>query len=130
MSRLLNDLDPVFRPFAVEFLARCVEAQIPVLIVDTLRTPAEQADNIARGVSWTKNSLHLVGRAIDVCPYELYTLAAGGDKLQWDTTDPVWLKLGRIGEACGMEWGGRWLRTPDMGHFQYKAPAAPRGPTA
>lgn len=127
MSRLLNDLDPVFRPYVFEFLARTVEAQVPVLIVDTLRTEAEQADNIRRGVSWTKNSLHLVGRAIDICPYALYD-AKGPDKLNWNTDDPVWTKLGRIGEACGMTWGGRWLQTPDFGHFQYKAPVGVAGP--
>ena len=37
MSRALDDLDARFRPLAVELLARCAEAGVPVLIVDTLR---------------------------------------------------------------------------------------------
>lgn len=124
MSRALNDLSPRFRPLFVEFLARCVEAGIHVLIVDTLRTPAEQAENIRKGVSWTANSKHLAdesgkANAADVCPYLIYDLN-GPDKLQWDGTHPIWKRIGEIGEACGMRWGGRWLKTPDPGHFELK----------
>lgn len=124
MSRALNDLDPRFRPLAVEFLARCVEAGLMVLIVDTLRTPEEHAANLRKGVSWVTRSKHLDGLAIDVAPFDQYLLN-GPDKLKWDPADPVWLKLGKIGEACGMTWGGRWVKTPDLGHFEWKAPTAP-----
>ncbi len=120
MSRLLNDLDPTFKPIAMELLARFTEAGICVLIVDTLRTEAEQQENLARGVSWVLRSKHQDGLAIDVCPYETWALA-GADKLQWDSDDPVWLKLGVIGEALGLRWGGRWTQR-DMGHFEYRAP--------
>lgn len=119
MSRALNDLDQRFRPLAVEFLARCVEAGVMVMIVDTLRTPAEHADNLARGVSWTTRSKHLDGLAIDVAPFETFMLH-GPDKLQWDASDTIWLKLGQIGEQVGMVWGGRWKKTPDVGHFEYR----------
>lgn len=122
MSRKLDDLAPHFKPIAFEFLARCVEFGYAVLIVDTRRTPEEQAMNIQNGVSWTRNSKHLIGEAIDVCPYEQYSLY-GADKLRWDASDEVWLKLGHIGEACGMVWGGRW-RVRDLGHFEYKHPVS------
>ena len=127
MSRALDDLDPTFRPLAVEFLARCVEAGLMVLIVDTKRTEAEHADNLRRGVSWTRRSKHLDGLAIDICPYETYALA-GADKLRWDPSDPVWLRIGKLGEAAGMVWGGRWKTTPDLGHFEMPAAVAPRSP--
>lgn len=90
-----------------------------VLILDTLRTPEEQAENVKRGVSWTLNSKHLTGNAIDVVPYAVFD-AAGPDKLNWDGSDPVWQRLGEIGEACGLTWGGRWTKTPDYGHFERK----------
>lgn len=124
MSRLLNDLAPEFRPLAFELIARCAEAGICLLIVDTIRTPAEQAANIANGVSWTTNSKHLpqpphsLSHAIDVAPYEIYQLH-GPDKLQWNNDDPVWQKIGAIGEALGLRWGGRWTQK-DMGHFEYR----------
>lgn len=120
MSRALDDLDPRFKPLAIELLARCVEAQLPVLIIDTLRTPAEHQANLARGVSWTTHSKHLDGLAIDVCPFLQYQLH-GQDKLQWDASDPVWQKLGAIGEKLGLRWGGRWQQR-DLGHFEYIAP--------
>jgi peptidoglycan L-alanyl-D-glutamate endopeptidase CwlK len=121
MSRALDDLHPKFKPLAMEFLARCVEAQVCVFIVDTLRTPAEHAANLARGVSWTQRSKHLDGLAIDVCPFKQYDLN-GPDKLQWDASDPVWQRLGAIGETLGLRWGGRWKQR-DMGHFEYVEPA-------
>lgn len=116
MSRSLDDLDPRFKPLAIELLARLVEAGIPVLIINTRRTPAEQADYLAKGVSWIQHSKHLDGLAIDICPYALYLLN-GSDKLAWDATDPVWQKIGPIGEALGLIWGGRWTQR-DLGHFE------------
>ena len=120
MSRKLDDLDPKFRPLAVELLARLTESGIAVMIVDTLRTPEEHAANLAKGVSWTKHSKHLHGYAIDICPYHTYAVA-GPDKLLWEADD-IWLKIGKIGEALGLRWGGRW-RIPDLGHFEYVEPS-------
>ncbi len=119
MSKALNDLSPRFRPLAIELLARCLEAGIAVCIVDTLRTPEEHAANLAKGVSWTTRSKHLDGDAIDICPYAVWD-AHGPDKLLWDAGDPIWQKLGAIGEALGLRWGGRW-KVKDMGHFEYQA---------
>ena len=125
MSRSLNDLSYRFKPTVFEFLARCCEAGVPLMIIDTLRTPEEQAEHLANGVSWTPNSLHLPqppdnkSLAIDVAPYYIFQLH-GPDKLQWDAKDPVWEKIGLIGERMGMTWGGRW-KQKDLGHFQYKA---------
>lgn len=120
MSRSLDDLSPEFKPLAIELLARLCEAGIPVMVIDTLRTPNEQAMNIANGVSWTKNSKHLTGDAIDICPYEEYSLS-GPDKLQWESDNPVWKKIGAIGERLGLVWGGKW-KQKDMGHFELAVP--------
>jgi len=117
MSRRLDDLDPRFKPKAIELLARCVEAGLMVLVVDTLRTPAEHAENLRRGVSWTTRSKHLDGLAIDIAPFEQYSLH-GPDKVRWDAGDPVWLRLGTIGEGLGLRWGGRWAQK-DYGHFEF-----------
>lgn len=121
MSRALDDLAPVFRPLAVELLARLAEAGILVMIIDTLRTDAEQADAIARGVSWVTHSKHQDGLAIDICPFDTWSLH-GADKLRWDASDPVWERIGLIGEKLDLVWGGRW-RQKDLGHFELKTPA-------
>jgi peptidoglycan L-alanyl-D-glutamate endopeptidase CwlK len=120
MSRRLDDLSERFRPLAIELLARLMEAGIPVLIVDTLRTPEEHAANLAKGVSWTQRSRHLDGDAIDICPYAQFALY-GPDKLLWDGADPVWARIGRIGESLGLKWGGRWKQR-DLGHFEHPKP--------
>ncbi len=91
------------------------------MVIDTLRTPEEHAANLAKGVSWTKRSLHCSGLAIDICPYDLYQLH-GPDKLAWNDDEPVWSTLGKIGESIGLTWGGRWTTHPDRGHFQYTEP--------
>lgn len=119
MSRALDDLSPRMRPLVDRFLAKLMEARIPVMIVDTLRTPAEQAENVAKGVSWTLNSKHLTGDAIDVAPYDIYDLH-GPDKAEWDETDPIWLKIGPIGQACGLKWGViKGGKRIDLGHFEF-----------
>lgn len=122
MSRKLDDLSPRFKPLAIELLARLTEAGIPVMVIDTLRTPEEHAANLAKGVSWTKRSKHLDGDAIDVCPWDVYSLS-GPDKLQWDGSHPVWQKIGAVGKTIkGLKWGGDWVSTPDPGHFEYVSP--------
>jgi peptidoglycan L-alanyl-D-glutamate endopeptidase CwlK len=116
MSRALDDLSGEFKPVAIELLARLCEAGIPCMVIDTLRTKAEQQLNIAKGVSWTQNSKHLTGDAIDLAPYYIYNLN-GPDKLQWDAKDPIWQKIGQIGKSLGLIWGGDW-KVKDMGHFE------------
>ena len=116
MSRRLDDLSDDFKPVAMAFLARLTEAGIHVLIVDTLRTPAEHQQNLANGTSWTTHSKHLDGDAMDVCLYATWALH-GSDKLQWDSGDPVWQRLGEIAEGLGLRWGGRWAKR-DMGHVE------------
>lgn len=86
------------------------------MIVDTLRTPEEHAINLAKGVSWTARSKHLTGDAIDIVPFDHYQ-AHGPDKLLWDVADPIWQRIGQIGESLGLVWGGRW-KQKDMGHFE------------
>ena len=116
MNTDLDSLDPKFKPLAFVLLARLVEARIPVVIVNTRRTALEQQQAIAKGVSWVTHSKHQDGLAIDIAPYEVYALH-GADKLQW-SIDPVWLRIGQIGEAVGLRWGGRWTQA-DYGHFEY-----------
>jgi len=134
MSRKLDDLSDRFRPKAFELLARLTEAGIPVMIIDTLRTEAEHQANLASGASKAVLSKHLPLRlreplvegdenaeksdAIDICPYSVYELS-GPDKLQWDSSDLVWRRIGMIGESIGLRWGGRWKSPHDPGHFEW-----------
>ena len=123
MSNSLDDLASYFRPQVDDFLARCQAAGISLAVIDTLRTPAEQEQKLAQGVSWTSHSKHepqppeMKSEAIDVCPTEYLTM-----KL-WNPAGPLWAQIGAIGEQCGMLWGGRWVHinngNGDPGHFEH-----------
>lgn len=132
MSFALDDLDPQFYPLACQLIARSCESGIPLKIIFTGRTQQEQIDLYAQGrtrpgaiVTWTLNSKHVMkppdyrSRAIDLCPYDEYRLH-GPDKLRWDAADPVWQKLGAIGEHLGLKWGVvRNGERIDLGHFEF-----------
>lgn len=135
MSRSLNDLSSAFRPRVFELLARLTERGIPVLIVQTARTPEQHAENVAKGTSKTSHSKHVRRNqrgvtfdpaewadldkcdAIDLCPYETYALY-GPDKLQWDATDPAFKAIGEEAEKLDLRWGGRWASPKDPGHVE------------
>lgn len=83
------------------------------MVIDTLRTAAEQEENLRRGVSATLRSKHLpqppsmLSKAIDVAPWEVWQ-ANGADKLQWDTADPRWRLAAAIGKRLGLRCGIDW----------------------
>jgi peptidoglycan L-alanyl-D-glutamate endopeptidase CwlK len=125
MSRALNDLDSRLRPIAFEHIARCIEAKVPVMIIDTLRTHEEQVVNVASGVSWTMNSKHLPqspenkALAYDLAPYSVYQ-SDGPDKLNWDENHPTWQIIGNIGLSLNLKWGViKNNKRIDLGHFEY-----------
>jgi hypothetical protein len=128
MSRHLDDLAPVFRPLAVELIARLIEADIPHKIIDTRRTQSEQDAAVASGHSQVKHSKHQDGLAIDLCPWDQY-LSVGADKLLWDTSMPssviIWKRMGVIGKSLGLRWGGDFKPLNklglgwDPGHFEF-----------
>lgn len=126
-TRNLNDLALEARPVFFEFLARLTEAKIPVLIVSVLRDMEMQKKKVADGVSWTYLSKHLPqtpsgkSYAIDVVPYSIYELH-GTDKLNWDETDLIWVKIGDIGQGLGLKWAviTKTGKRIDLGHFEFQ----------
>ena len=116
MSRKLHDLHPEFRPRVDAFLARLMEAKLPVLIYGTGRTQAEQDRYVEEGKSTVQRSLHQDGLAMDVALYDLYDLT-GANSLQWKKV-PEYLELGTIAKDCGLVWGGDWTRFPDPYHVE------------
>ncbi len=73
------------------------------------------------------DSMHNYGAAFDVVPVRHGKLVWGtsGDGIDEDATDDdtddleLWQRVGAIGEACGLEWAGRWKRFREFPHFQY-----------
>ena len=88
--------------------------------------------NIANGTSKVQHSKHEDGLAIDIAPFETYAIA-GGNKLEWDTDNPIWLRIGQIGESLNLRWGGRFKPLNnvgigwDPGHLEYAGPTTHAG---
>ncbi|MEJ2183394.1 MAG: M15 family metallopeptidase [Nitrospirota bacterium] len=144
MSRNPVALQPVVRRRLAELLEAARERGLEVLVTSTARTGAEQAALYAQGrkpldavnalraeagmpsiapgenriVTRARTSVHEFG-----CAFDLALVKDG--RAVWDPEADTnqnaladYRELGRLGEALGLTWGGRFgLR--DYGHFQY-----------
>ena len=73
------------------------------------------------------DSFHQHRVALDVVPLRhgkpVWGVAGAGinEDLTDDNTNDLelWQRIGAIGEACGLEWAGRWVRFRELPHFQF-----------
>lgn len=88
--------------------------EIEILIYETIRTEAQQRENVAKGASQTMKSYHLVGQALDFVPVD------SKGKTLWSGYGSAKVKKA-IAEAkrLGFEWGGDWTSFVDKPHLQY-----------
>lgn len=82
---------------------------ITLFALEWYRTPERQKELVAAGKSWTMNSKHIDGLAVDLC-----ILKDG--KVSWDNED--YKPLGEFWEKLGGRWGGSW-KQKDSVHFEY-----------
>lgn len=120
-SRSLDELIPQARERVEKFLALCKENDIDLLVTSTFRdfdsqtalynqgrtTEGKIVTNAKAGDSW-----HNWRCAIDVVPIV-------NGKAVWNTSAPVWDKVGELGKEAGLEWAGDWRRFKEFAHFQY-----------
>jgi peptidoglycan L-alanyl-D-glutamate endopeptidase CwlK len=120
-SRSLDELVPPAKERVERFIALCDENGIDLLVTSTYRDHESQNALYAQGrtkvgkvVTNAKagESYHNWRCAVDVVP-----LING--KPNWDSSDPVWLRIGELGEQAGLEWAGRWRTFKELAHFQY-----------
>lgn len=107
------------RPRAVALIQAALEAGVRVVVTEGRRTPEKQAKLYAQGrttpgriVTWTLKSKHLDGLAFDVGVLD------DDGVLTWPDDDDLWERIGKLGEARGLRWGGRWTRSKDRPHFE------------
>jgi len=122
-------LHPFIRPTIIELLSACANKNVPIRIVQGLRTFAEQnalyaqgrtapgkiVTNARGGDSW-----HNYGLSIDFC-----LLRADGKQISWNREEDLdgdgikdWTEVVDLFLAKGFEWGGNWTSFPDYPHFQ------------
>lgn len=119
-SRNINDLHPKVAAMCSEFIKRCAEAGIDVLITSTYRDAEAQNELYAQGrtkpgkiVTKAKagQSFHNWRCAFDFVPII-------NGKAQWNNTN-LFTQCGEIAESVGLEWAGRWTRFREFPHCQY-----------
>lgn len=67
-------------------------------------------EDARKPVTWTLDSKHLKGEAIDLVPMR-------DGRRWWGAPPEVWQRMGEIGEAHGLRWGGRW-KNKDSPHYE------------
>lgn len=143
MSTRIDDLAPDIQPNARTFLSlvktpyvvtstlRTVDEQVAYFsqgraqlsVVNALRSKAglrpigdaENANTITKCDGIITKSNHQGGRALDVVPADSH-----GNPVWPPASDPRWEMIGKMGEAAGFKWGGRWTDFPDLPHFEMK----------
>lgn len=83
--------------------------------------PATYARPGEAQVTWTLNSNHIGGRAVDIAPYV-------DGQIVWDDNGKrgLWPHLAKAMRDAANElgvdivWGGSWEKTPDRPHFELK----------
>ena len=81
-------------------------SKVDVMVAEGLRSKKRQANLLAQGKTWTLNSRHLTGHAVDIAP-----LING--KVPWNDPKP-WVELSKVVFECAdelgviLQWGGDW----------------------
>lgn len=133
-TRRINGLHPNLRPLAWAVVGRArYELGIWLTITQGTRTDAQQATLYRKGrdakgkvtdlgkvVTWAKpgqsNHQRRRGGKPGGCAFDIAKLLPNG-AVVWKGVP--WMRLGRIGEDLGLQWGGRWRgKKKDKPHFQ------------
>jgi hypothetical protein len=111
----LESLHPYFRDKVAELIRVCKASGIALVVVETYRTPAKQAEYYSMGKKYTRTpggkSRHQYGLAVDLVPVV--------DSAAVWNNDRLWRKIGVAGERLGLRWGGRWRTPYDPAHFEW-----------
>jgi peptidoglycan LD-endopeptidase CwlK len=113
-KRSIRELEGV-HPDLVKVVFRAIQlTEVDFLVFDGVRTLAEQKKHLAAGSSWTLNSRHLTGHAVD-----LYALVAGKARFEEALYPPIAKAMKAAAKELGVpiQWGyDLWKK--DSVHFQ------------
>jgi peptidoglycan L-alanyl-D-glutamate endopeptidase CwlK len=118
-SRSLDDLTPAMKVKCEQFIQKCKEHGIDVIITSTYRDFESQNALYAQGRT-TKGpivtnakagySYHNYRIAFDFCPIV-------GGKAVWNDIK-TFVKCGEIGKSLGLEYAGDWASFKEYAHLQ------------
>lgn len=137
-TRNINCLREPFRGLILKLLGECQKQNISIIITETCRTKKVQEAYYAQGrksleevnklrreaglpsisekenrqpITWTTESAHMYGVAIDFVPLK-------NGKADWNDVE-LFKKVGQIAINLGLEWGGNW-KVKDYPHIELK----------
>lgn len=113
--RSLKNLDGVHEDL-VKVVKRAIElTPQDFVVVEGLRTLAQERRNVARGSSQTLRSRHLTGHAVD-----LWACSGAKAFCDWKTAPVIAEAMKTAANELGIpiEWGGDWNTLKDGPHFQ------------
>ncbi len=120
-SRDINELLPAVKTLCEQFIAKCKQQNIHVIITSTYRDFESQDALYAQGrttpgkiVTNAKGgqSFHNYRVAFDFAPMV-------NGKISWNDTQ-LFTKCGEIGESIGLEWAGSWVKFKELAHLQLR----------
>ncbi|HEX3023006.1 MAG TPA: M15 family metallopeptidase [Lachnospiraceae bacterium] len=121
MGREISALHPDLQVLIKRLQSTCLKKGLIIGISECVRTVAEQNALYAQGRTKrgpivtnakgsTYSSMHQWGIAFD--------FYRNDGKGSYNDSDGFFTKVGKIGEAIGLEWGGSWTSIIDKPHFQ------------
>lgn len=124
----VNVLAPAMQTAVLAVIKGMADAGFKAKVFETLRTAERQAFLYGFGrdyddgrgtvtkVQDVRKGWHASGLAVDIVE---------DDNSPWTAPQAFWQTLGKLAEANGLTWGGRW-RFVDLPHCQWaKAPVSP-----
>ena len=109
-------------PSLIAVVQRAIQiTPVDFTVIEGLRTPAEETENVADGASTTMHSRHLpntngLGCAVDLAAWVNNTVAYTPLGL-YDQIAAA-MKQAALDLVVPIEWGGDWASFKDYGHFQ------------
>jgi len=95
-----------------KLLGKAEELKIQAKMVELWRSPEKQWRLFQEKKTWTLDSKHIKGLAVD-----LAIIKEDGAVYSEDGSD--YRPLGEYWESIGGRWGGKW-KTVDVYHFEYR----------
>lgn len=119
--REISQLHPYLQELVLKLVEECAKQNLQIAIGECYRTveeqnalyaigrskPGSKVTN-ARGDSYS--SMHQWGVAFDIYRND--------EKGLYYNADSFFNRVGKVGEALGLEWGGSWSGLVDLPHFQ------------
>ena len=102
-------------PDLVRAVRRAIEiTPVDFVVLEGLRTKERQLELVNAGASWTMNSRHITGHAVDLGAY-----VAGEIRWDWPLYDKIAKAVKQAAVELGVHltWGGDW-KVKDGPHFE------------